>query len=57
MSQQIKDLAFSLQWLGLLLWCRSDPWPWNLCMPWAQLPKKIYTYVEIGIFYMDFLYK
>ena len=26
-AQQVKDLAFSLQWLGLLLRHRLDPWP------------------------------
>lgn len=25
-AQQIKDTVFSLQHLGLLLWCRFDPW-------------------------------
>ena len=25
-AQQVKDLALSLQWLGLLLRCRFDPW-------------------------------
>ena len=24
--QWVKDLVLSLQWLGLLLWCRLDPW-------------------------------
>ena len=26
-AQQVKDLALSLQWLGLLLWCEFNPWP------------------------------
>ena len=25
--QWVKDLVLSLQWLGLLLWCRFDPLP------------------------------
>ena len=29
----IKDLALSLQWLGLLLWCRFNPWPRNFHLP------------------------
>ena len=28
--QWVKDPALSLQWLGLLLWCRFNPWPWEL---------------------------
>lgn len=28
-SQWIKDLALSLQWLRSLLWCRFNPWPWK----------------------------
>ena len=31
-DQQVKDWAFSLQWLGLLLWHGFDPWPGNLHM-------------------------
>ena len=26
-------------WCLSLLWCRSDPWPGNFCMLWAQ-PKR-----------------
>ena len=26
MTHQVKDLALSLQWLGLLLWFAFDPW-------------------------------
>ena len=29
MAQRVKDLALSLQWLRLLLWCGFDPWPWE----------------------------
>ena len=32
----VKDLALSLLCLGLLLWCRFDPWPGNFCMLWAR---------------------
>ena len=32
MAPQIKDLALSLLWLWLLLWCGFDPWPRNFCM-------------------------
>ena len=39
MVQCVKNLALSLQWLGLLLWCGFDPWPKNFHMPQAQ-PKK-----------------
>ena len=38
-AQKVKDLALSLQWLGLLLWRRSDPWPGNYHVPWVW-PKK-----------------
>ena len=37
--QQVKDLALSLQWLGLLLWHRLNPHPKNFHMLWGQ-PKK-----------------
>ena len=40
MVQQVKNLALSPQWLGLLLWCRFDPWPWNFHMSWAWPRKK-----------------
>ena len=38
MVQWVKDLALSLQWLGLLLWCGFRPWPRNFCMSqaWPQ---------------------
>ena len=32
-AQQFKDLALSLLWLRLLLWCRFDPWPGNFYNP------------------------
>ena len=41
MAQQVKDLALSLQWLGLLLWHRFNTWPGNFHMLWVQ-PKKVH---------------
>ena len=35
MAQWVKDLALSLQWLGSLLWCRFDSWPWDWGLPSA----------------------
>ena len=32
MAQWVKNLG-SLLWLGSLLGCRFDPWPWNFPMP------------------------
>ena len=29
-AQWVKDPVLSLQWLGLLLWHRFDPWPGDL---------------------------
>ena len=40
MVQCVKNLALSLQWLGLLLWCGFDPWPKNFHMPQAQPEKE-----------------
>ena len=34
--QWFKNLALSLQWLMLLLWCKFSPWPGNFHMPWVQ---------------------
>ena len=39
-AQGVKDLALSLQWLGLLLWHRFNPWPQNFHMQWVW-PKEI----------------
>ena len=36
----VKDLALTLLWLRLLLWCRFDPWPGNFHMLWVQPQKK-----------------
>ena len=42
MAQQVKDLAWSLLRLGLLLWRSFHPWPGNSRMPWAwPKPKTI----------------
>ena len=38
--QQIKDLALSLQWFGLLLWHGFDPWSGNVHMPQAWPERK-----------------
>ena len=40
--QGVKDLALSLQWLGLLLWYRFDPWNRNFDMLWAYREKSSY---------------
>ena len=39
MAKQVKDPVSSLQRLGLLLWCRVDPWSGNSHMPQEQLDK------------------
>ena len=26
-AQWVKDLAYSLLWLDLMLWCKFNPWP------------------------------
>ena len=38
----IKDPVLSMLWLGSLLWCGFDSWPWNLHMPqpWPKKKKK-----------------
>ena len=43
MAQQFKDLALSLQWLGLLLWRGFDHLPGNVLMLWAQPKKKSWS--------------
>ena len=40
MAQRVKELALSLLWLRLQLWCGFNPWPWNFCILWVQ-PKQI----------------
>ena len=40
MAQLVKDLALSLQWLGLMLWCGFDLWPRNVHVLQAQPKKK-----------------
>lgn len=37
--QEVKSLALSLQWLGLLLWRGLDPWPENFHMLRARTKK------------------
>ena len=50
MAKRLKDLALSLQWLGLLVWLGFDPWPKNFHMP--QLwPNKIKYTDNITRFY------
>ena len=48
MAQLVKELASSLQQLGLLLWYGFNPWPKNFHMPWKQqktnTPKKTQIY-------------
>ena len=39
MAQRVKDLASSLLWFWLQLWCRCNPWPRNSDMLGAQ-PKE-----------------
>ena len=39
-AQWVKYLTLSLQWFGLLLWCRFDSWPRNFGMLQAQPEKK-----------------
>ena len=40
MAQQVKDLALSFQWLGLLLWLGFDPWPRYFCIAVGTAKKK-----------------
>ena len=39
-AQWVKDLALSLQWLWLLLWCGFNPWSRNFLMPQVKKKKK-----------------
>ena len=39
-DQQVKDLALSLQWLGLLLWCSFEPKPRKLVIAMDVVKKK-----------------
>ena len=43
MAQKVEDPALSLQWLGLLLWLRFDPWPGHFHMSQAE-PKKLINF-------------
>lgn len=40
--QEVKDLVLLLQWPGLLLWCRVNPWPRNFHVPrvWQEKKKR-----------------
>ena len=40
MAKQVKDLALSLEWLGLLLLHRFNLWPEIFHILWAQPKKK-----------------
>ena len=40
MAQQVKDLALSFQWLGLLLWLGFDTWPRYFCIAVGTAKKK-----------------
>ena len=46
-AQRVRDLAFSLQWFGLLLWHRFGPWLGNVHKPqvWPKKKKKSVTWV------------
>ena len=44
-AQWVKDLALSLPWPGLLLWCRFDPWPGNFHMPQVQNYKTTFLFL------------
>ena len=49
--QKVKDPLFSLQWLGVLLWCRFNPWPGELLHA-ADVAKKrkICPYPQITLY-------
>ena len=53
-AQWLKDLAWSLLWLSLLLWHGFDPWPWNfgLLQSWSKREKK-YCLLNIECFNFD----
>ena len=42
MVQGVEDLALLWQQLGLLLWCRFDPWPkkFHMLQTWPKKKKK-----------------
>lgn len=43
--RRVKDLALALPWLEMLLWCGSNPWPWNFYMRGCRKKKK-YTHTH-----------
>ena len=50
MVQQVKDPALSLQWLGLLLRHRLDPWPRiSTCHGMAKKPPKTLSALSANI--------
>ena len=52
--QQIKDLALSLQWFGLLLWHGFDPWSGNVHMPqaWPERKKSFKSLHQISFHFL-----
>ena len=40
-AQWVRDPELPLKWLGSPLWHRSDPWPRNFHMPWAEAKKTL----------------
>ena len=40
MVQWVEDPRLSLQWSGLLLWHKFNPWPRNFHMPWVWKKKE-----------------
>lgn len=40
MAEWVKDLVWSLQWHGSLLWFRFDPWPQELPHAACMVKKK-----------------
>ena len=50
MARWVKDLALSLRWSRLLLWCKFDPWTWNFHVLWVWPPppqKKVFEVIKI----------
>ena len=55
MTEGVKDLALSLQWLGSVPGCRFNPWPGNFHMPYVQPKKKEKKRKEKPVFGLSFL--
>ena len=47
MAGWVKDPAFSLFWLGSLLWLGFDPWPGNFHMPQVQTKNNTTTTTNV----------